>query len=64
VEEFCWEHARRLFLFHNEYEDRLKGYLFKDGLKVMPHVIREMEAYDPTRRESAGQQKFKQIGLI
>jgi len=59
VEEFCKEHARHLFSFHDEYEDLLKGYLFKDGLKVIPQVIREIEAYDPTRRESAGQQKFR-----
>jgi hypothetical protein len=51
VEEFCKERARRLFLFHDEYEDMLKGYLFKDGLKVVPQVIREIEAYDPTDEE-------------
>lgn len=59
VEEFCKERARHTFSFHDEYEDLLKGYLFKDGLKVAPQVIREIEAYDPTRRESAGQQKFR-----
>jgi len=59
VEEFCHEHARRLFLFHDEYEDLLYSYLSKDGLKVMSQVIREIDAYDPTRRESAGQQKFR-----
>jgi hypothetical protein len=42
----------------------LEGYLFKDGLNAPPQVIREIEAYDPTRRESAGQQKFRRIGLI
>src|SRR5215475_5053268 len=59
VEEYCREHARHLFLFHKEYVDLLTKYLRQDGLKVMPQVIREIEAYDPTRRESAGQQKFR-----
>jgi len=59
VEEFCKEHARHTFSFHNTYEDIIKDYLFNDGLKVIPQVIREIEAYDPTRHESAGQQKFR-----
>jgi len=59
VEEFCKERARHTFSFHNTYEDIIKDYLFKDGLKVMPQMIREIEANDPTRRESAGQQKFR-----
>ena len=37
----------------------LPKYLRQDGLKVAPQVIREIEAYDPTRRESAGEQKFR-----
>jgi hypothetical protein len=59
VEEFCKEHVRHTFSFHDEYKDMLKGYLFKDGIKVIPQVIREIETYDPTKRESASQQKFR-----
>jgi hypothetical protein len=59
VEEYCREHASHLFLYHIEYADLLTKHLRQDGLKVMPQVIQEIEAYDPTRRESAGQQKFR-----
>jgi len=37
----------------------LTKHLRQDGLKVTPQVIREIEAYDPTRRESAGEQNFR-----
>jgi hypothetical protein len=59
VEEYCREHARHLFPSHREYVALLTKYLRQDGLKVIPQVIREIEAYDPTRRESAGEQKFR-----
>src|SRR5262245_8682706 len=61
VEEFCKEHARHTFSFpfHDEYENLLYDYLSKDGLKVTPQVIREIEVYDPTRRDEADQQKFR-----
>jgi len=59
VEEYCREHARHLFLYHVEYVDLLTKHLRQDGLKVIPQVIREIKAYDPTRHESAGQQKFR-----
>jgi len=61
VEEFCKEHARHTFSFpfHDEYDELLNSYLSKDGLKVIPQVIREIDAYDPTRRDEADQQKFR-----
>lgn len=59
VEEYCREHARHLFLSHQEYVALLTRYLRQDGLKVMPQVIREIEAYDPTRHESASEEKLR-----
>src|SRR5262245_46091907 len=37
----------------------LTKHLRQDGLKVTPQVIWEIEADDPTRRESAGEQNFR-----
>src|SRR5262245_53852497 len=59
VEEYCQEHARHLFSYHVEYVALLTKYLQQDGLKVMPQVIREIEAYDPTMRIGASEEKFR-----
>jgi hypothetical protein len=59
VEEYCREHARHLFSYHVEYVALLTKYLRQDGLKVMPQVIQEIDAYDPTRRAGASEEKFR-----
>jgi hypothetical protein len=59
VKEYCREHTQHLFPSHREYVALLTKHLRQDGIKVTPQVIREIEAYDPTRRESAGEQKFR-----
>ncbi|HZS08933.1 MAG TPA: hypothetical protein VFD58_29115 [Blastocatellia bacterium] len=59
VEEFCREHARHVFPFHNTYDETLEEYLRKDGPRAFPQVIREIEAYDPTRRTGASEEKFR-----
>lgn len=59
VEEYCREHARHLYLSHREYAALLTKYLLKDGLKVVPQVIRELDAYDPTKPVSASEERFR-----
>ena len=58
VEEYCEEGARHEFLSHLKYKGLLLEYLCQDGLKVIPQVVREIEAYDPTSSEEEAHNRF------
>jgi hypothetical protein len=59
VEEYVKEYVRHYMPGHPEYEEVLRKYIFQDGLRALPTIIRVLGEYDPVRMKKWNWEKAK-----